>query len=103
MAETRPPKASEAVFVGIVTDAVGEILAVYRTPNGSAIILGSRCTAIGFDPGPLAEFRELLDRCAMPGGRPPQGECGPCTREKDCGCLTDAAAEMAAEAAGAED
>lgn len=58
---------AEAVFVGTVTDALDEDLSVYRTPNGSAVIFGDRGSRLAFDPGPLAEFADLLGRVAMLG------------------------------------
>lgn len=58
---------SEAVFVGATADVFDEKLSVYRTPNGSAVVKGSRGSALGLDPGQVTELRELLDRVAMPG------------------------------------
>jgi hypothetical protein len=60
-------KASEAVFVGTVTDVLGEELSVYRTPNGGALAYGDRGMRLGFGPEQVAGLREVLDRVAMPG------------------------------------
>lgn len=55
-----------AVFVGRVFDVLDEELSVWRTPNGSAVILGSRGTKLGLDADQLAAFRELLGSIAGP-------------------------------------
>jgi hypothetical protein len=60
-------KGSAAVFIGSVTEAGGEQLSAYWTPNGSVIVAGDLGTCIAFDRAGLAEYRELLDRAGMPG------------------------------------
>ncbi len=56
-----------AAELGTVTDGTGEELRVFRTPNGSVLMLGDSGTALGFSPGQAAALRELLDRAGMPG------------------------------------
>jgi hypothetical protein len=60
----------DAVFIGSVTDLRGEELRAWRTPDGNVIIAGDRGSLLTFTPGPLGEFRDLLDRAAMPGQAP---------------------------------
>lgn len=58
---------SGAVLAGSVTDVFGEALDIYRTPNGSVLVFGDGKTALGFDPGSLAELLEVLGRADMAG------------------------------------
>jgi len=64
---TAKTETAEAVYLGYATSVNGEDLHVCRKPDGGAVVYGSRRTVLEFDFGPLADYRELLDRAAMPG------------------------------------
>ena len=54
------------------TDSYGDRIVVYRDGDGEVVVrfyddLGDEYTSMLFQEDKLAEFRELLDRAAMPG------------------------------------